>query len=230
MEPVAPVIALGKSGEQVGAGRVDVPDDRWQEAFTLMARSAHAIFLLPSERDGTYWEIDFLTCEPALLDRTVFLVPPPLFKGKIFAVERDPGTRPVASRPRVDQPEAKTRYGTYAQVTANVAEAIHDTLMAEGTEVRTAALRTLEGMLPPNEHATVRDATAGWGGALLKLRNDGGVRVSALGRLQVGDSGWSSFSTGPQFNQSLLGAGLLKLTGSERRGACNGPGTVLADR
>jgi hypothetical protein len=56
--------------------------------------------------------------------------------------------------------------------------------------------------------------TGGWAGALLKLGNDGVVRVSALGRLQVGDPGWFSFSTGPQFDQSLLRAGLLKMAGS----------------
>ena len=222
MEPVAPVIALGRSGEQVGAGRIDVPEERWQEAFTVLARSARAIFLLPSEREGTHWEIDFLIGEPELLDRTVFVVPPPLFNRKIFAVERDPGARPLETRSRptgssADRREATTRYGTYDKVSEIVAGEIRDTLTAEGTQARAGALQALEGILPADEYAKVSRVTggklSGYGGALLTLDNDEAVRVRRLGRLEVGQAPWNAWASGPRFNQALLRAGLLKMTG-----------------
>jgi hypothetical protein len=221
MEPIAPVIALGKSGEQVGAGRVDVPDDRWQEAFAVIARSAHAIFLLPSTRDGTHWEIDFLVREPALLDRTVFLVPPAFFGNVsgITGVERDPGAhalgnlRQTTKRLYGDQ-EAKGTYEQFKRMHAVNEEAIGDMLAAEAPAARQGALQTLEGILPPDDYAAVAGVTGGTlfadDGALLKLGNDGAMRVTALARLRVGDPPWYSIS-GPRFDQSLFRAGLLKM-------------------
>jgi hypothetical protein len=187
MEPIAPVIGLGKSGEQVGAGRADVPDDRWQEAFAMLARSAHAIFLLPSRRDGTHWEIDFLLREPALLHRTVFLVPPAFGSVKISGIQSDPGPHALANRGEITKRQyggqlAKNDIERFAQLHAINAEAI-----ARSTEdAREEALLTLEGILPTAEYAAVA-AAAGQspdgGGALLKLGNDGSVRVTALARL-----------------------------------------------
>jgi hypothetical protein len=224
MEPIAPVIALGKSGEQVGAGRVAVPDDRWQEAFALLARSAHAIFLLPSTRDGTHWELDFLLREPTLLDRTVFLVPPEFFGtvGGIAGVERDPGATALGNRREITKSlysneRAINRVEQYWRSDHVNTQAIRDTLAAEGPEARGEALRTLEGILPPDDYAAVAKTSGGTrGGALLKLGNDGAVRVTTLARLQVGDPGWKnlSFSDGPRFDQSLFRAGLLDIVQS----------------
>jgi hypothetical protein len=228
MEPIAPVIALGKSGEQVGAGRADVPDDRWQEAFALLARSAHAIFLLPSTRSGTHWELDFLVREPALLDRTVFLVPPDFFGNVsgIAGVEHDPGPHALASRRKItkrldgDQ-ETKSTYEQFGLMHAVNAEAIRDTLTAEAPEVRAEALRTLGGILPPEDYAAVAGVTGDTrftrGGALLKLGGDRVVRVTALARLQVGYPGWKHFSDGPRFDQSLFRSGLLEMVQSAGR-------------
>jgi hypothetical protein len=222
MEPIAPVIALGKGGEQVGAGRVDVPDDRWQEAFAVLARSAHAIFLLPSMHDGTHWEVDFLVREPALLDRTVFLVPP-VFSGNISGiagVEQDPGPHALANRPEITKRlygdrETKSLDEQYQRLQAVNAQAIDASMAAEA---RAESLRTLAGVLPPDEYAAVAEATGAprftGGGALLKLGNDGTVRVTALARLRVGYPGWKHFSDGPRFDQSLFRIGLLEMVQS----------------
>jgi hypothetical protein len=229
MEPMAPVIALGQSGEQVGAGRVDVPDDRWQEAFAVLARSAHAIFLLPSTREGTHWEIDFLMREPALLERTVFLVPPAFFghvMGGIVGVERDPGARALGNRRKLYRSRyadrtAKGAYEAYERLQAVNTEVIRDVLEAEAPEVRAEAFRTLEGILPAQDYAAVIGATGGTlsrgGGALVKLGNDGAVRVTALASLRVGDTGWYRFSSGPRFDELLFRTGLLDMVRSPDR-------------
>lgn len=218
MEPVAPVIALGKSGEQVGAGRVDVPGDRWQEEFALLARSAHAIFLLPSLSDGTAWELGFLLREPALLDRTVFLVPPAFFGAvsEIASVGRDPGARALGGiretkKKLYGDEGAKGTFETYRRLHAVNSEAISHMLAAEGPETRGEALRALEAILPPDDYAAVAEATTWGGGALLKLANDRAVRATALASLWVGRPGWRHFSDGPRFDQPLFRAGLLKM-------------------
>ncbi|MDT7789017.1 MAG: hypothetical protein QOF58_7436, partial [Pseudonocardiales bacterium] len=76
VEHVAPLIALGESGEQIGAGRVRTREEDWREVFTLLTASAHTIYLMPSLRPGTQWELDQVLTTPDLLRRCVFVLPP----------------------------------------------------------------------------------------------------------------------------------------------------------
>ncbi|MET9634469.1 hypothetical protein ABZX92_44145 [Lentzea sp. NPDC006480] len=76
VEHVAPLIALGESGEQIGAGRVRTREEDWREVFTLLTTSAHTIYLMPSLRPGTQWELDQVLMTPDLLRRCVFVLPP----------------------------------------------------------------------------------------------------------------------------------------------------------
>jgi hypothetical protein len=76
VEPVAPLIALGASGEQVGAGRVTTAGTEWQEAFLVLATAADMIFLLPASNPGTSWETEQLLLHPDWLDKCVFVLPP----------------------------------------------------------------------------------------------------------------------------------------------------------
>ena len=75
LEPIAPLVALGRPGEQIGAGRVHCDDDQWQENLVLLAGSAQYIFVVPTDSPGTMWEIDFLV-RMKLLQKCFFLMPP----------------------------------------------------------------------------------------------------------------------------------------------------------
>jgi hypothetical protein len=72
---IAPLIALGRPGECVGAGRVLDDTEHWQaDIVTLMHRSK-GILLIPSDRPGTLWEMDTLKRE-GLFSKVVFVMPP----------------------------------------------------------------------------------------------------------------------------------------------------------
>lgn len=70
-----PLIALGHPGENFGAGRVTTSDEAWMVDIAKLAAGARGILLIPSRRPGTVWEIEHLR-KVALLNRTVFLMPP----------------------------------------------------------------------------------------------------------------------------------------------------------
>ena len=74
MEPTAPLIALGDPGEQIGAGRVRVPESEWETDFQKLAADAETILLRPSDTPGTLRECEWIV-EQGLWDRTVLLMP-----------------------------------------------------------------------------------------------------------------------------------------------------------
>lgn len=76
VEIPAPLIALGRVGEQIGAGRIESNDDGWQVKFKLLANKSRVIFLIPSTHEGTKWEIDFILSESEILRKTIFFIPP----------------------------------------------------------------------------------------------------------------------------------------------------------
>jgi hypothetical protein len=49
----APLVALGKPGEQIGAGRIESTDEDRRAKFEQLATHAAAIVLVPSVRPGT---------------------------------------------------------------------------------------------------------------------------------------------------------------------------------
>src|SRR5262249_12897521 len=54
---VAPLVGLGRSGEQPGAGRIESEEESWHSDFHLLARRARAIYVVPAPNEGTQWEI-----------------------------------------------------------------------------------------------------------------------------------------------------------------------------
>jgi hypothetical protein len=76
MDSYAPLICLGLPGEQVGAGRIQTTDESWQSEFLRLAFAARFILLIPSSRTGTAWELNAILVSPALLSKTVFIIPP----------------------------------------------------------------------------------------------------------------------------------------------------------
>lgn len=76
LEPTFRLVALGRPGEQVGAGRIPSTNETWKDNFLALARNAQGIFILPSQRKGTKWELDQIWQSEELLGKTIFLVPP----------------------------------------------------------------------------------------------------------------------------------------------------------
>jgi hypothetical protein len=75
VQPWGYLVALGRPGEHVGFGRVDVTEADWQKSFALLARYADSIFILPYASEGILWELTYLVSSD-LAKRTVFLLPP----------------------------------------------------------------------------------------------------------------------------------------------------------
>lgn len=96
VEPIAPLVALGDDGEQVGAGRVKVGETEWQDTFVLLASRAHSIFLMPSLRPGTQWELNYTLNTPEVLRKCVFVLPPDYrLQGRVRAKFEVPGASDV---------------------------------------------------------------------------------------------------------------------------------------
>lgn len=70
-----PLVALGKPGEHHGAGRILTSDDRWQSDLALLADKATILFMVPSVRPGTLWEVDRIISD-RLLHKTIWFQPP----------------------------------------------------------------------------------------------------------------------------------------------------------
>lgn len=226
VEPIAPLVALGASGEQVGAGRVKVAGDRWQDAFAVLARSAHTIFLLPSQHAGTRWEIDFLLRERGLLDRVVFIVPPAFLAsiGTVMAVHLGPGPRAPGNLRGLSRQMyggGRRAMGTHElrlRTQAVQRQAVSEVLASgfgEGQEAREEALGMLRDLLPPAGYRRVTDASRGTefpeGGALVKLTNNGTVSVASAVALRTHYPAWYHYSSGPRFDQRLFRTGILRL-------------------
>jgi hypothetical protein len=76
LESHGQMIALGEPGEQIGSGRIQSTEETWQADFFRLAKGARLIFLLPSTRDGTKWEIGRILQDRRLRRKSIFIVPP----------------------------------------------------------------------------------------------------------------------------------------------------------
>jgi Ankyrin repeats (3 copies)/Ankyrin repeat len=75
--PSLPLLALGKPGEHIGAGRIRTSDEGWQEEILRLMEAARLILIIPSHRTGTLWEIDTLRTL-GYFKKTIFIMPPEL--------------------------------------------------------------------------------------------------------------------------------------------------------
>ncbi|CUS33135.1 membrane hypothetical protein [Candidatus Nitrospira nitrosa] len=75
LKNIGPMVALGKPGENVGAGRVYVAEEDWHNKFILLARTASVILILPSSRAGTLWEISWLKSN-GMFRKCIYVMPP----------------------------------------------------------------------------------------------------------------------------------------------------------
>lgn len=77
LTPDLPLIALGRPGEHIGAGRLAVPDEEWREVFQRLIRNAKWILMIPSDEGETRWEVEQLVTQ-GYLSKTLFVMPPML--------------------------------------------------------------------------------------------------------------------------------------------------------
>lgn len=104
---IAPLIALGRPGEAIGAGRIVTEDANWMADILILMRRAKAIFLVPAGRPGTLWEIETLKRE-GLLNK-VILIMPPRTKGGIYTKERWEAARQALASHGLEAPEHQER-------------------------------------------------------------------------------------------------------------------------
>jgi hypothetical protein len=77
LAPDLPLIALGRPGEHIGAGRLAVADEEWQDVFQRLIQHASWIVMIPNDEGETRWEIEQLVTQ-GLLHKTLFIMPPML--------------------------------------------------------------------------------------------------------------------------------------------------------
>jgi hypothetical protein len=74
------LIALGRSGEAFGAGRVETEEASWKDAVARLMERATVIFVIPVDRPGTIWEIEYLVGK-GYLNKTIFVISPDMVSG-----------------------------------------------------------------------------------------------------------------------------------------------------
>ncbi|TVT76290.1 MAG: hypothetical protein FHP92_09730 [Denitromonas halophila] len=82
LSPDLPLIALGRPGEAIGAGRIAVTDAAWKTMFQQLIKHARWIVMIPSDQGETRWEVQQLVAQQRL-GKTVFVMPPALKRGRI---------------------------------------------------------------------------------------------------------------------------------------------------
>ncbi len=74
VETYGRVVSLGTPSESLSADRIESTDAEWMLTFVALASFADCIFVWPSTRTGTRWEIEWLLREH-FSRKTVFVVP-----------------------------------------------------------------------------------------------------------------------------------------------------------
>jgi hypothetical protein len=69
------LLALGKEGESIGAGRLRSDDESWRSSFYLLAKKASVIILIPAPSERTFFEIEWIK-DNMFLEKTIFVMPP----------------------------------------------------------------------------------------------------------------------------------------------------------
>ena len=76
LKSCGPTLGLGRPSGIVGIGHVETSDRDWQNMASLLMSNAEIIWCIPGPQEGTFWEITKILDDPALLKKTIFVVPP----------------------------------------------------------------------------------------------------------------------------------------------------------
>jgi hypothetical protein len=69
-----PIVALGRPGEAIGAGRILADESTWRTAAAKLMLRASLIICIPSAHPGTAWELEQIV-QSGYLAKTVFFMP-----------------------------------------------------------------------------------------------------------------------------------------------------------
>lgn len=69
-----PMIAFGRPGDKLGAGRLPATDPEWKALVLLLMKKAKVIFIVPSTSDGVLWEMEQLSRYH--YEKTILVMPP----------------------------------------------------------------------------------------------------------------------------------------------------------
>jgi hypothetical protein len=72
-EGLGTLIAIGRTAEIIGAGKVIAGDDEWEDYFKALSLKARCIFSVPSIHPSTLWELEWLAAEK-LASRVVMVM------------------------------------------------------------------------------------------------------------------------------------------------------------
>lgn len=79
-----PVVALGRPGDRLGAGKLPSTDADWQDLIVLLMSRASLILMTPSTSVGVLWEASHVRAHHSA--KTIYVMPPPSYYRK-FAPE-----------------------------------------------------------------------------------------------------------------------------------------------
>ena len=71
-----PIVAVGAKATSLGAAKFTTNDALWQNLVKNLAYNAKAIFIVPDDREGTLWELQYVFSEPELRMKTLIFMPP----------------------------------------------------------------------------------------------------------------------------------------------------------
>jgi hypothetical protein len=75
LTPTASFLAIGQPGEHRGAGRIPAEETNWKSKVERLVQWCDLVFIIPSHREGTFWEIQQLIEKERLPD-CIFIMPP----------------------------------------------------------------------------------------------------------------------------------------------------------
>lgn len=94
VERHAPLVALGRTEQRLGAGRIETADENWRTVFDLLIRHASRVVIVPIGQPATLEEVRAIAADPALLEKTVF-VRPANRRSRKFSFAPDPRVRSI---------------------------------------------------------------------------------------------------------------------------------------
>ncbi|HXV82750.1 MAG TPA: hypothetical protein VEG60_23035 [Candidatus Binatia bacterium] len=173
---IAPLIALGRPGEAIGAGRIVTEDANWMADILILMKRAKAILLVPSSRPGTLWEIETLKRE-GLLKKVIFIMPPRT-KGEFDTKERWEAARQALVSHGLEAPKHQERGLLFAVGPDGKVSNVEPMLLNSVRQVRKSMKRMMSDDPPKGglfraiavaDRRTRRAAFLGWAETLRQL-------------------------------------------------------------
>jgi hypothetical protein len=148
-----PLIALGRPGEAIGAGRISTNEGTWWECFLKLADAAEKLFVVPSDNSGTKREIEWIK-STGNLKKCVFICPP---RGVKVHIESNSDWDRAAGQLGIQLP-AYTSYGKLFRVADDGRLVREVKIGASNRRAVSGAIVAVEGLeIPESQKARSED-------------------------------------------------------------------------